>query len=153
MIIALLYLQEYLFLLNAQISALSSLLLIMASYQGYKKMIQKKAALFEGATFEDEDEKIEDPHGLWEEDTDTELDSATLYQEERTRQKKTPVIKNTLKSVGALFAPLRLVGYLFFLIGLFTLINYEVFEPLSYLLGLAVMPIAVTIFAFKMRKS
>ena len=139
-------------LLNAQIGAISALIVLTASFMGYKKMILKKAELFEDEAFEIIEEELDDPHGLWEEDDKTVDNAAQLYKEEKQRAKKAPILKNTISGFAALLAPFRIMGYIVLVYGFFWLTDNHYFDAISYLLGLVVMPLSVTIFMFLQKR-
>ncbi|RAZ49454.1 hypothetical protein CHL9004_06650 [Campylobacter hyointestinalis subsp. lawsonii] len=113
-------------LLNSQVAMIASMIILFGSYQGYKSRVQNRSLNYElseteKAIFEDikEDEIKDDPKSL----------------SKQTKFKKVDI-------VGA-FKPYRLIGYITLILAFFMLLRKDLFEPFSFLIGLAVMPIGV----------
>jgi len=151
-------------LLNTQVGAFSALLIAIGSYWGYRNMIDRKAKQLEEAIIHDPDEldKIDDPYELFEEEHEEvassgeeknhEKSAKELYSDEKARLKQTSSVKALSKSFGAVIAPFRLISYLLLILGFVGLNETGRLELLPYLLGISVMPLSVTIAAFKARK-
>ncbi|KAB0614096.1 hypothetical protein [Campylobacter hyointestinalis] len=114
-------------LLNSQVAMIASMIILFGSYQGYKSRVQNRSLNYElseteKAIFEDikEDDEIKD-------------DPKSLSKQ--TKFKKVDI-------VGA-FKPYRLIGYITLILAFFMLLRKDLFEPFSFLIGLAVMPIGV----------
>ncbi|MCI6695083.1 MAG: hypothetical protein MR469_05505, partial [Campylobacter sp.] len=60
----------------------------------------------------------------------------------RIPNEKTPKIPLRLYEFGSVLSPLRLLGYVLLILAFFILLKKELFEPLSFLAGIAVMPIS-----------
>lgn len=120
--------------LNSQVALISSSLIILASFLGYKKRVAKKIATADISAFDDvfEDENSRIPS----------QDEAAKLGNSRIPNEKTPKIPLRLYEFGSVFSPLRLLGYVLLILAFFILLKKELFEPLSFLAGIAVMPIS-----------
>ena len=120
--------------LNSQVALISSSLIILASFLGYKKRVAKKIATADISAFDDvfEDENSRIPS----------QDEVAKLGNSRIPNEKTPKIPLRLYEFGSLFSPLRLLGYVLLILAFFILLKKELFEPLSFLAGIAVMPIS-----------
>ena len=120
--------------LNSQVSLISSSLIILASFLGYKKRVAKKIATADISAFDDvfDDENSRIPS----------QDEVAKLGNSRIPNEKTPKIPLRLYEFGSVFSPLRLLGYVLLILAFFILVKKELFEPLSFLAGIAVMPIS-----------
>ena len=122
--------------LNSQVALISSSLIILASFLGYKKRVEKKIATADISAFDDvfddEDENSRIPS----------QDEVANLENSRIPNEKTPKIPLRLYEFGSVFSPLRLLGYVLLILAFFILLKKELFEPLSFLAGIAVMPIS-----------
>ena len=135
--------------LNSQVALISSSLIILASFFGYKKRVAKKIATADISAFDDvfdDDENSRIPS----QDEVVNLENSRIPNENeaknarnsRISNEKTPKIPLRLYEFGSLFSPLRLLGYVLLILAFFILVKKELFEPLSFLAGIAVMPIS-----------
>ncbi|PPB64271.1 hypothetical protein [Campylobacter hyointestinalis] len=115
------------YLLNSQVAMIASMIILFGSYQGYKSRVQNRSLNYElseteKAIFEDikEDDEMED-------------DPKNLSKQTKFRE---------VDIIGA-FKPYRLIGYITLILAFFMLLRKDLFEPFSFLIGLAVMPIGV----------
>jgi hypothetical protein len=143
-------------LINSQLSFLSSLLVTLASYLSYKRVIEKRLAL-EAESFDDRDamEKIDDPYDLYGEDSteDIDRDFKEVIKEERakvTSIKQTGV--NLAKTAAGAFSPFRLGSYLFLFMAFLYLVNNQLFTIWAYVSGLFVVPLGVLLYALGRRE-
>jgi ABC-type transport system involved in cytochrome bd biosynthesis fused ATPase/permease subunit len=147
-----LLLQKYLWLLNIQIAFISSLIITIGSFYGYKKNIQNRVNLTDNQFLNntaDTIDKIDDPYDLYSDDikqTQENKISKTINNIKQTT-------KNTIKSFGAFGSLYRVVGYVVLIIGFFYLNNNQLLNPIAYLIGLIITPIIVLLFAFLNRKN
>ena len=120
--------------LNSQVALISSSLIILASFLGYKKRVAKKIATADISVFDDvfDDENSRIPS----------QDEVAKLGNSRIPNEKTPKIPLRLYEFGSVFSPLRLLGYVLLILAFFILLKKELFEPLSFLAGIAVMPIS-----------
>ena len=132
--------------LNSQVSLISSSLIILASFLGYKKRVEKKIATTDISAFDDVNENSKIPS----QDEVAKLGNSRIPNENEAKNarnskipnEKTPKIPLRLYEFGSLFSPLRLLGYVLLILAFFILLKKELFEPLSFLAGIAVMPIS-----------
>ena len=135
--------------LNSQVALVSSSLIILASFLGYKKRVAKKIATADISAFGDifdDDENSKIPS----QDEVAKLGNSRIPNENEVKNarnsripnEKTPKIPLRLYEFGSLFSPLRLLGYVLLILAFFILLKKELFEPLSFLAGIAVMPIS-----------
>lgn len=122
--------------LNISVAGIGALAVIVGSYASYKRMIDRGVADQDGTDQPDQIDKIEDPHDLYSEETET---------PKPTIREKASYIKNS-------FAPFRLMGYLVLVFGFFLLETNGRFEPIAYLLGLLFVPISAIVFWWQNRK-
>ncbi len=131
------YLQkESLWLINSQIGFFSSLLIVLASFYSYSQMIQRGTQNEIIAATNDETlEKIEDPHGLYDEE----------------EEKKASVAQTTKKN-SAYISLFRVAAYVVLVFGFFYLDRGKIFDMKSYFLGLTIPPILIAIMLFILLK-
>ncbi len=141
-LIVLTYFIDFVFFINLQVAVLSSFLVIVASAYTHKKMV--RSHIQNGVYVDDRDplEKIDDPHGLFEDNEINEapfeeLDLKAIIQEEKKRT-KTFSIMNLKQGVQGSFSLVRLGGYLFLVLGFIALKNNELLSIAIYLPSLAV---------------
>ena len=136
------------YVLNSQVSLISSSLIILASFLGYKKRVAKKIASADISAFDDifDDENSIIPS----QDEVAKLGNSRIPNENEAKNsrnsripnEKTPKIPLRLYEFGSVLSPLRLLGYVLLILAFFILLKKELFEPLSFLAGIAVMPIS-----------
>ncbi len=133
-------------LVSSQSAFFSSLLITLASFLGYKKMVEKKIELGE-IPKEDRDELdiIEDVHDLYGEDADLQ----EVIKEERA---KIGGLKNSAvnlgKSVSGALSMFRLVAYLVLFLSFLYLNRHGMLNIMGFLTGLAVVPLVATVSIF-----
>ncbi len=130
------------FLLNTQLAFISSLLIVMGSFHGYKKVVQKTTATPGPDTID----HIEDRFGLYEEAKPLQ-EAKELFEREKERVKKGGALKHFLRTSGAFFSPYRLIGYGMLTLVVLWLIGRGFFESVSFLLGLAIVPMGTMLYA------
>ena len=135
--------------LNSQVALISSSLIILASFLGYKKRVAKKIATADISAFDDvfddnENSRIpsQDEVANLENSRIPSQDEVAKLGNSRIPNEKTPKIPLRLYEFGSVFSPLRLLGYVLLILTFFILLKKELFEPLSFLAGIAVMPIS-----------
>lgn len=136
------------YVLNSQVALIASSLIILASFLGYKKCVAKKIANADINAFDDvfDDENSRIPS----QDEVANLGNSRIPNENEAKNarnsripnEKTPKIPLRLYEFGSLFSPLRLLSYVLLILAFFILLKKELFEPLSFLAGIAVMPIS-----------
>ena len=136
--------------LNSQVSLISSSLIILASFLGYKKRVAKKIATADISAFDDVFDDEDENSRIPSQDEVAKLGNSRIPNENeaknarnsRISNEKTPKIPLRLYEFGSVFSPLRLLGYVLLILAFFILLKKELFEPLSFLAGIAVMPIS-----------
>ena len=136
--------------LNSQVALISSSLIILASFLGYKKRVAKKIATADISSFDDVFDDEDENSRIPSQDEVAKLGNSRIPNENEAKNarnsripnEKTPKIPLRLYEFGSLFSPLRLLGYVLLILAFFILLKKELFEPLSFLAGIAVMPIS-----------
>ncbi len=145
-------------LLNTQVAFVSSLLITIGSYLGYKRNIEKRVVNHQVDMDEpDAIDKIDDPFDLY---TEYKIDDKELtkeevkdiFLEEKDKLKNQNTIKNTFQSIGGASSVYRLIGYGFLVTGFFYLNNNNLLEPISYLIGFIIVPVATLATRFTMKE-
>lgn len=134
------------YVLNSQVALISSSLIILASFLGYKKSVEKKIVNADISAFDDVNENSKIPS----QDEVANLENSRISNENEAKNarnsripnEKTPKIPLRLYEFGSVLSPLRLLGYVLLILAFFILVKKELFEPLSFLAGIAVMPIS-----------
>jgi len=152
-----LFIQGYWYwLLNFELAFISSIFIILGSFHGYKRMINKRLEVGEGMNDEIM-EKLEDPYNLYDDEKnealeieqDPEVDLASVVKEEKKRLKQDKqTIKKTVKSTPGIFSPLRFIPYAVLVLSFIALNNNHVLDVVAFLVGLGV-GIAIAIFLGK----
>jgi hypothetical protein len=144
-----------LWLINSQLAVLSSLLVTVASYFSYKRVVEKRVKL-EMESYDDRSEldKIEDPYDLYgEDDVNEDLDLKEVIKEERAKVVSLKATANNLaKSIGGALSIFRLLSYLFLFVSFLYLVNNQLFMVWAYVSGLFVVPLSALVFALLGRK-
>ncbi|MDD6162818.1 MAG: hypothetical protein PUB35_08580 [Campylobacteraceae bacterium] len=140
------------YVLNSQVALISSSLIILASFLGYKKRVAKKIANADISAFDDIfDDVFDDGNSrIPSQDEVAKLGNSRIPNENEAKNsrnsripnEKTPKIPLRLYEFGSVLSPLRLLGYVLLILAFFILLKKELFEPLSFLAGIAVMPIS-----------
>ncbi len=142
-----------LWLINSQVAFFGSLCVSVGSYFGYLKNVQNRIPDEPVDVQLDRDaiDKIDDPFELDEEIVEqqelTDEQIKQILKEEKQKQKQN-TIKNTIFSIGGFASVYRIVGYFILLVGFFSLVKNNYFEPISYLFGLIIVPVGALIFGF-----
>jgi hypothetical protein len=135
-------------LINTQIAFISSLLIIIGSYLGYKRNIKKRLNNFQVDTKEpDYIDKIDDQFDLYSEFdiNQNELSKEEvkeIFEEEKQKLKNQNTLKNTFQSLSGASSFYRVIGYIFLVFGFFYLNNNLLLDPISYLAGFIIVPMA-----------
>lgn len=137
-------------ILNSQLGLICAFLVALASFYGYAKRVKLKA---QNAIIDDIDDEIfDDEIDELSKNNYDEILTKTPNKTEQTPKTKPnfndPNAKNPTKAkipfsayefIGA-FGPLRLAGYAFLVLCFFGLLKNNLFEPISFLAGVAIMP-------------
>lgn len=137
-------------ILNSQLGLICAFLISLASFYGYAKRVKLKA---QNALINDIDDEIfDDETDELSKNNYDEILTKTPNKIEQTPKTKPnfndPNAKNPTKAkipfsayefIGA-FGPLRLAGYALLVLCFFGLLKNNLFEPISFLAGVAIMP-------------
>ena len=137
-------------ILNSQLGLICAFLIALASFYGYAKRVKLKA---QNAIIDDIDDEIfDDEIDELSKNNYDEILTKTPNKTEQTPKTKPnfndPNAKNPTKAkipfsayefIGA-FGPLRLAGYALLVLCFFGLLKNNLFEPISFLAGVAIMP-------------
>lgn len=137
-------------ILNSQLGLICAFLVALASFYGYAKRVKLKA---QNAVINDIDDEIFDDEidELSKNNYDEILTKTPNKTEQAPKTKPNfndPNAKNPTKAkipfsayefIGA-FGPLRLAGYALLVLCFFGLLKNNLFEPISFLAGVAIMP-------------
>ncbi len=137
-------------ILNSQLGLICAFLVALASFYGYAKRVKLKA---QNTLINDVDDEIfDDEIDELSKNNYDEILTKTPNKIEQTPKTKPnfndPNAKNPTKAkipfsayefIGA-FGPLRLAGYALLVLCFFGLLKNNLFEPISFLAGVAIMP-------------
>lgn len=137
-------------ILNSQLGLICAFLVALASFYGYAKRVKLKA---QNVLINDIDDEIfDDEIDELSKNNYDEILTKTPNKTEQTPKTKPnfndPNAKNPTKAkipfsayefIGA-FGPLRLAGYALLVLCFFGLLKNNLFEPISFLAGVAIMP-------------
>jgi len=135
-------------LMSGEIGFISASLIILGSISSYRSMVEHRLAL-EVVPDDGRDtlSKIEDPYELFDEEDEVESDKKTLQEvvkEERQRLKKNRrTFWEATKDSKASFSLLRMVGYLFLVLGFFYLNNNHFLSIGIYLIALFIPSLTI----------
>ena len=141
-------------LYTTQIGFFTSALVIAASMVSYRKMIEKRLALEITEPEDDRDEldKIDDPHGLYDEKRQaekeelSEKESAETASEEKGNEKvQRRSIPEMIRDARASLSFYRIGAYLLLVLGFFYLNRHHYLHIPSYLFSLSVPPVIVVL--------
>jgi len=141
-----LFFSNYRWLLNSQVAAVGSALVVLGAYHGYSKMVRQRAEE-EGAIPEEDREeldKIDDPHGLYdtEEVPDETAEVKKILAEEKARIKRIGTVKTLAATGKGALSLYRLAGYAVLVAGFFYLVERQMVQPLALLTGVGTVPLA-----------
>jgi len=136
------YFYSFEFFINLQIAFLSSFFIIIGSMFAHRKMVTRQVDAKIVEEKRDLLDDIEDPHELYDDEPINnapveELDLKEIVKEER-KKIKTFSLKTMKEGGKASFSPIRLVPYLFLILGFIALKNNELLNIAIYLPSLLV---------------
>jgi hypothetical protein len=143
---------NYIWLLNTQVAFISTVIITVGSFLGYKKNIEKRVenSTDEMLISEDRDkiDEIDDPFDLYSEIKQAEEKELTteeikiILKEEKAKVKRNS-LKNTFFSASGFASIYRIIGYVSLVLGFFILNNNGLFDVYSYLAGLFITTLSV----------
>jgi len=131
---------------NTQVAFFSVSLIILGSFVGYSNMV--KAQIQNGNVGEDTLKKYEDPYNL-----DDEEDEIDLKELKKYKNKKLKWYEAVLLYFKGGLNFLRILGYVSLIAGFIWLSKKEIFDYLSFLFGVSVVPAVSLIYLFILKKS
>tara|TARA_B110000046_G_C12948135_1_gene378905 strand:- start:426 stop:947 length:522 start_codon:yes stop_codon:yes gene_type:complete len=134
-------------LINTQIAFLSSLMVTVGSYLGYKKNIENRVVEhINNNDSYDEVDKMDDKYDLY---------SPEVLEEEINESMK-PIKQNYLANLKSGFSGMtsfyRIFGYVGLIIGFFYLNNNDYLHIYSYILGFLIVPVSSLIVGLFVKK-
>jgi biopolymer transport protein ExbB/TolQ len=136
---------NYSWLINIEISFISSLIISMATYIAYKKNVQNSVDFEVQKQAEDLDyiDKIDDPYDLYSDDVKQEIiENPTKEQiQEAMKPIKQNHFANFKKGLLSYSSFYRIGAYIFLVIGFFYLNNNKLLDVIPYLLGFLIVPV------------
>lgn len=159
LIIYALVFQNNFWLLNTQVAFVSSLLVVTGSFLSYKKNIENRLSNIDSTKTKegvdrDKIDEIDDPFDLYSDYEAVKEEDLTpekikeIINDEKSKLKKNSV-KNAIFSASGFLSLYRIAGYAILVFGFFALNNNGVFMPISFIIGLSVVPFGVLISKLK----
>jgi hypothetical protein len=129
--------QNETWLLNTQIALVCSMMITLSSFMAYQAMVKHRVN--EGDLGDDRDllNTIEDPHGLYEEETEERM---IVHPSKMEGFKKST--RNVLRSYKGALSPYRLAAYAFLCLSVLFLIRHTSFNAIAFLIGLGIVPLS-----------
>ncbi|MDR1977051.1 MAG: hypothetical protein LBQ18_08710 [Campylobacteraceae bacterium] len=123
-------------LINAQVGFFSSLLIVVCSFLGYKKMITAKT--LEAASDEpDTIEKIEDPYGVWDDENGDDAPKPSAIK---------TAAKDAKRSARGFFSLYRTASYALFFVLFLALVKSGYFAIIPFVIGISFVPLGVIVY-------
>ena len=140
------YLEDnIIWLYNTQIAFFSVSLIILGSFIGYSNMV--KAQIQNGNVGEDILKKYEDPYNM-----DDEEDEIKEEELKKYKNKKLKWYEAVLFYFKGGFNLLRIAGYVALIAGFIWLAKNEMFEYISFLFGVSVVPVITLVYLYLSKK-
>lgn len=143
---------NYIWLINTQVAFISSLFISVATFLSYKRNVSKRLENidYDANLSNDRDkiDEIDDPYDLY---SENEINQQTefsaneikeIIKEEKSKIKQNS-LKNTVYSASSFVSIYRIVGYGILVFGFFSLSNNGIFDAMSYLVGLFIVPLSM----------
>ena len=124
---------DIVWLYNTQIAFFSTALIVLGSFVGYSNMV--KAQIQNGNVGEDILKKYEDPCDLDEEEDKIDKEKLKEY-----KKKKLKWYEALLFSFKGGFNLIRILGYILLIAGFLWLKNNGIFDTISFLFGVSIVP-------------
>ena len=134
---------NFVWLLNTQIAFFTSSLIIIGSFIGYSNLV--RANLENGNVGEDVLKKYEDPYNMDDEEENVEYKPQEI--------KKLKWYEAFLFSFKGGFNFIRILGYVSLIAGFIFLVKKEMFDVISFLFGISIVPAIALIYLYLQKKS
>ena len=137
---------QFQWLLNTQLAFVSSLLVTMGSYYGYKKNVEARVEdhINDDDNY-DELDKMDDKYDLYSPEVEN-IEKEEEYTKEEIKEAMKPIKQNYFANFKSGFSGMaslyRLSGYVFLIICFFFLNNNGYLHIWSYMFGFLIVPIA-----------
>jgi len=132
-------------LYNTQVAFFSVSLIILGSFIGYSNMV--KAQIQNGNVGEDILKKYEDPYNL-----DDEEDKIDEKEIEKFNKRKLKWYEAVLFYFKGGFNFIRIAGYVFLIAGFIWLSKNNLFDYLSFIFGVSIVPATALIYLFVLKR-
>ncbi len=128
-------------LLNTQIAFFCSLLITLATFVSYQKLVERRVEA--GAYGEEKDvlKKYEDPHDLYDDEEEQEAQSEAEVKEHKKIGFRES-FRNLTQSYKGALSPYRLGAYGVLFLTILALIRHEALEPIAFFVGLSIVPLS-----------
>jgi len=137
--------QNNIWLYNTQIAFFSTSLIILGSFIGYSNSIKRQ--LENGNVGEDILKKYEDPYNM--DDEEDEIDKEKLKAFKKSKLKWYEALLFSFKGG---FNFIRILGYLLLIVGFIWLVKKGIFDVVSFLFGLSVVPAIALFYLLLLKK-
>jgi len=144
-------------LINTQVAFISSVIITLGSYYGYRKNIETRIKEHTTLDLDDKDEldKYDDKYDLYSDEVKSEYKEEDITKEqikEAMKPIKQNYFNNFKSGLGAMGSFYRIFGYVILIIGFFYLRNNEILDIYSYLVGFSIVPLATLIYTLQYNK-
>lgn len=127
-------------LLNTQVAFFCSLLITLATFVSYKRLVERRVEA--GAYSEEKDvlKKYEDPYDLYDEEEQEEAQSEAEVKA-HTKIGFRESFRNLAQSYKGALSPYRLGAYGVLFLMILALMRHEALEPIAFFVGLSIVPL------------
>jgi len=148
---------QFQWLLNTQLAFISSVLVTIGSYYGYKKNVDSRVEdhVNDDDNY-DELDKMDDKYDLYSPEVET-IEQKEQYSKEEIKEAMKPIKQNYFANFKSGFSGMaslyRLSGYVFLIICFFFLNNNGYLHIWSYMFGFLIVPIASLVLSLYTKSS
>jgi amino acid permease len=132
---------DLIWLYNTQIAFFATALIVIGSFIGYSNMVRR--SIENGNVGEDILKKYEDAYDLYDEE-----DEIKTKELEKLKKKKLKWYEALLFSFKGGFNLIRILGYVALIAGFLWLKNNNIFDFLSFLFGVSIVPAVSLVYLF-----
>lgn len=140
LVIAFSLFMQGLWLLNTQVAFLCSLLITLATFISYKKLVERRVEA--GAYSEEKDvlKKYEDPYDLYDDEEEGQEAQSEAEVKEHKKIGFRESFRNLAQSYKGALSPYRLGAYGVLFLTILSLMRHEALEPIAFFVGLSIVP-------------
>ncbi|MCD4758480.1 MAG: hypothetical protein K8R39_09420 [Arcobacteraceae bacterium] len=148
---------QFQWLLNTQLAFISSVLVTIGSYYGYKKNVDSRVEdhVNDDDNY-DELDKMDDKYDLYSPEVET-IEQKEQYSKEEIKEAMKPIKQNYFANFKSGFSGMasfyRLSGYIFLIICFFFLNNNGYLHIWSYMFGFLIVPVASLVLSLYSKSS